>query len=487
MEKIAKILLLIVLLVFTKNVNSKSPPPGTGTSDIPANIMIMLDNSGSMNWALNSSSASSLEYPIDVAVDSSGNIYALEYFRCRVVVYNSSGTFLRTFGSCGEGDNQFLNPYQIVISGSEVFVANSGYDKIDVKDLFGNFKRRLSLSSSQYNVRGIAVSGNYLYTNSGTQLRVYNKSASGTAGSVQIYNTGGATPCAYPVGLDVNNSGTKLLVSCVDSYAGGQQVLVYNLSAGLITGAYTSIASTGGQTSNGRFYYSWDAVFDSGDNIYATDYNNYRIQKFTSSYVYSAKYGSYSSSTPFLQPRGIGKDSSDNIYVADFWQNKIYKLNSSLTTVATFAGGNRMDVAKSVIKKIVSNTELTAGANFGLMEWGWPYATSNGGLRIRVPISSSGAKTIYTNVDGVIAEGGTYLNNALNLAKSYFAGSAGYTSPIISGAACQLNYLIVISDGEWADPASVVNNATQLKNQNPSIKTFAVPTYLTKNTIYDKI
>ena len=101
MEKIAKILLLIVLLVFTKNVNSKSPPPGTGTSDIPANIMIMLDNSGSMNWALSSSSASSLEYPVDVAVDSSGNIYAIEYFRNRIVVYNSSGTFLRAFGQYG--------------------------------------------------------------------------------------------------------------------------------------------------------------------------------------------------------------------------------------------------------------------------------------------------------------------------------------------------------------------------------------------------
>jgi DNA-binding beta-propeller fold protein YncE len=123
MEKIAKILLLIFFLFFAKNVNSKSPPPGTGTSDIPANIMIMLDNSGSMNWALNSSSASSLEYPIDVAVDSSGNIYALEYFRCRVVVYNSSGTFLRAFGSCGEGDNQFGSPYQIVINGDEIFVA----------------------------------------------------------------------------------------------------------------------------------------------------------------------------------------------------------------------------------------------------------------------------------------------------------------------------------------------------------------------------
>lgn len=474
MEKIVKILFIIFFLGFTKNVNSKSPPPGTGTSDIPANIMIMLDNSGSMAWAVNSSSSSSLEYPIDVAVDSSGNIYALEYFRCRVVVYNSSGTFLRAFGSCGEGDNQFISPHQIVISGDEIFITNSGTDKIDVKDLFGNFKRRISLGSSTVNsVRGIAVYGNYLYTNYEGRISVYNKFASGAGSSIQIYNLSNST-CAYPVGLDVSNDGTKLLVSCNDSRYGGQQLLVYQLSGGTLTGSFTSVAGTGFQTSDGRFYYTWDAVFDSNNNIYATDYYNYRVQKFTSAYAYSTKYGSYSTTAPFLQPRGIGKDSNNNIYVADFWQNKIYKLDSSLTTVATITGGNRMDIAKSVIKKIVSNTELTAGANFGLMEWGWPYPTSNGGLRIRVPISSSGAKTIYTNVDGVIPGGGTNLNEALNLAKSYFAGSAGYSSPIISGAACQLNYLIVISDGEWANPDAVVSNATQLKNQNPSIKTFAV-------------
>jgi len=474
MEKIAKILIIIISLVFSNSVNSKSPPPGTGTSDIPANIMIMLDNSGSMNWALNSSSTSSLEYPIDVAVDSSGNIYALEYFRCRVVKYNSSGTFISAFGSCGEGDNQFQTPHQITISGSEIFIANSGTDKIDVKDLNGGFKRRLSLgSSTNPNVRGIAVYGNYLYTNYNDVLRVYNKNASGASTSLQSYILG-QNICAYPVGLDISNDGSKLLVSCVDSYRGGQQLLVFTLSGGLITGTYTSVASTGGQTSNGRFYYTWDAVFDSSSNIYATDFYNYRIQKFTSAYVYSAKYGSYSSSTPFLQPRGIGKDSSDNIYVADFLQNKIYKLNTALTTVSTITGGNRMDVAKSVIKKIVSNSELTSKANFGLMEWGWPYATSNGGLRIRVPISSSGAKTIFTNVDGVVANGGTYLNDALGLARSYYAGSAGYPSPIISGASCQLNYLIVISDGEWADPSGVVRTATALANQTPPIKTFAV-------------
>ena len=468
MEKIVKILFIIFFLGFTKNLNSKSPPPGTGSSDIPANIMIMLDNSGSMNWALNSSSASSLESPIDVAVDSSGNIYALEYFRCRVVKYNSSGTFIRAFGSCGSNNNQLSSPHQIFVSGNEIFITNTTDNFIVITDLDGNFKRSLLVrdtwGAGSGAVRGVTVFGNYLYLNFDREIRIYDKNSSGYATPIQTRT--GSNLVSYIVGMDISNDGTKLLVSNYDLSNGGSKLVVFSLSGGLMTGAYTIV--------NNDITRGWDAVFDSNNNIYATDYINYRIQKFTSSYVYSAKYGSYSSSTPFLSPRGIGKDSSDNIYVADFGQNKIYKLNSSLTTVATITGGNRMDIAKSVIKKIVSNTELTAGANFGLMEWGSPYATSNGGLRIRVPISSSGAKTIYTDVDGVVASGGTYLNNALNLAKSYFAGSAGYPSPIISGAACQLNYLIVISDGEWADPAGVVSNATQLKNQNPSIKTFAV-------------
>ena len=60
---------------------------------------------------------------------------------------------------------------------------------------------------------------------------------------------------------------------------------------------------------------------------------------------------------------------------------------------------------KKVIK-IVSNTDLTSGANFGLMEWGTRH-------NIRVKISDTGAKQVYTSVDGVYASGGTDLNRAL--------------------------------------------------------------------------
>ena len=108
-------------------------------------------------------------------------------------------------------------------------------------------------------------------------------------------------------------------------------------------------------------------------------------------------------------------------------------------------------MAKDVIKKIVSNTELTSGANFGLMEWGWYW---NPYLRLRVPISSNGAKTIYTNVDGVRGYGGTYLLQAMNFVRSYWAGSQ---SPIIPGATCQLNFNILISDGQWQNHSQAMS------------------------------
>ena len=59
----------------------------------------------------------------------------------------------------------------------------------------------------------------------------------------------------------------------------------------------------------------------------------------------------------------------------------------------------------------------------------------------------------------------------MNLARQEFAGPY---SPIIKGADCQQNFLIVISDGDWSQASSVNSIASQMARQNPSIKTFAV-------------
>ena len=48
MVRVSTVIFIIIFLLFNIKLYAKNPPPGTGTSDIPANILIMLDNSGSM-------------------------------------------------------------------------------------------------------------------------------------------------------------------------------------------------------------------------------------------------------------------------------------------------------------------------------------------------------------------------------------------------------------------------------------------------------
>ena len=85
--KIKIALVGILFCVFISNVFAKSPPLGTGAL-VPTNIMLMLDNSGSMAWDLSGNQLTSnsfLTNPTDINVDSKGNIY----------VWSSSNTSLK--------------------------------------------------------------------------------------------------------------------------------------------------------------------------------------------------------------------------------------------------------------------------------------------------------------------------------------------------------------------------------------------------------
>ena len=107
-------LISVIFLFFSSSISlAKSPPPGTGTADVPANIMIMLDNSGSMAWGL-------LDRPVDVSVDASGNIYVLEYVKGQISVFNSSGVLQRVCGNNTQG-YKFNYPRQLTVYNNKVF------------------------------------------------------------------------------------------------------------------------------------------------------------------------------------------------------------------------------------------------------------------------------------------------------------------------------------------------------------------------------
>jgi type IV pilus assembly protein PilY1 len=444
-------IIISLFLVFSFQAQAKNPPPGTGTSDIPANILIMLDNSGSMSAKLYNSVQ--VYYPLDVTTDSSGNVYVMEYYNNRIKVFDSSGAYLRSFGGYGYGCNQWRYARQFTIYNDQIYLADTYGRRVLVMSLTGQCIRNRATVFG--NPHSIAVNSQHVFVgNTGSSIETFTTSGLYQSG----YQYFSSSEINYTWGIALNSAGNRLLVANYN----GNKVSEFTVSGSQLSFARKTNSSY--SSSNGYFRRPTDVGYDSSGNIYALDLYGHRIQKFNSSLVYQAKTGSYSSSSGFRYPYGMHVDNNDKIYVTDFYNYAVRQYDTSLSETATYGGGGgtRLSAAKKVIKKIVSNTDLTSGANFGLMEWGTRH-------KIRVKISDTGAKEIYSNVDGVYASGGTDLRTAMNNARNYF--TSGQVPDW--NLTCSLNFLIVISDGYWSGHSSVISTANQIRVAY-NIKTFAV-------------
>jgi len=65
-------------------------------------------------------------------------------------------------------------------------------------------------------------------------------------------------------------------------------------------------------------------AIDSHGNVYVSDANNHRVEKFTSNGAFIKSWGMQGSEPgQFDTPQGIGTDLSDNVYVADYFNHRI--------------------------------------------------------------------------------------------------------------------------------------------------------------------
>jgi hypothetical protein len=132
MKKLNFFIAIFFILLFGQSF-SKTPPPGTGSSDIPANILLLLDKSGSMGWPMAGSGSYPLNLPQDIAIDeSTGNIFISETNSARIAIFNSSGTFISyisRFSGCSLASS-FSQPNGIFIKDGVLYVADSLSRKI---------------------------------------------------------------------------------------------------------------------------------------------------------------------------------------------------------------------------------------------------------------------------------------------------------------------------------------------------------------------
>ena len=80
----------------------------------------------------------------------------------------------------------------------------------------------------------------------------------------------------------------------------------------------------------GEFNVPHSIAFDSKDNMYITDEENNRIQKFTSNGTFLTEWGSKGTDDgEFNRPEGIDLDSLGYVYVADTGNSRVQKFTSN--------------------------------------------------------------------------------------------------------------------------------------------------------------
>ncbi len=205
--------------------------------------------------------AASFKQPAGIAVDSTGNVFVADSSNYTIRKITPSGvvsTFVGSPGQFGTADGtgstaRFRSLYQITIDGSNNLYVTDGSNKTI---------RKITPAGVVTTVAGLA----------------------GTAGIVN--GTGSAALFKFPEGITAKSDGTLFV-----SDAGAIRKIT---PAGVVTtfvgtlGQYGNVDGTG---SVARFNLVKGLAIDASGNIYAADYQNYKIRKITPSGVVSTYVG----------------------------------------------------------------------------------------------------------------------------------------------------------------------------------------------------
>ena len=128
-----------------------------------------------------------LLYPGDIAV-ANGEVFVTDHFNHEVRVYDSSGGFLRSFGSLGDGDGQFSFPMGIAVTSDRVYVGDqarpSSRSRVQVFDLQGGFLSVMLWRLGSFRAGRLALPQGLWVDESGGEDRLFVVDA--YAGRVQV-------------------------------------------------------------------------------------------------------------------------------------------------------------------------------------------------------------------------------------------------------------------------------------------------------------
>ena len=279
--------------------------------------------------------------PRGITLDSAGNIYVADNGNDRIQILDSDGNFLSKFGTTGTGDGQFDDPYDVALdSVGNIYVLDNGNIRVQ------KFTPFLAVPSIAAPVITSPTNGAMIDSNAITVLGTFT-----TTGTITIDiildgtdNIGSITANDNTFGLVaggglLTNGVHTIVARTTDSFGTTADSAPITITINAVLGTSPTFLSTFGTegTADGQFNSPRGIAFDSSGNIYVSESNNDRIQKFDSTGNFLSKFGTEGSADgQFDSPKGIALDTTGNIYVADDNNERIQIFDSSGTLLTQF-------------------------------------------------------------------------------------------------------------------------------------------------------
>lgn len=201
-----------------------------------------------------------LNWSVDLAFNASGSIWVTNSANDRLEEYNTSGTYVSTFGSIGSADGKLDAPKAIAIDNSgSIWVADASNNRVQKFGSSGTWILTIGGAA------GSMCAGSFATATTCTNLPGHTACCAPNAASCTCASGGANGQFNYPEGVSINSVGSVW----VDAHAYIQQ--------------FTSAGSYVSQFGSGSITNPFLATFDTSGNYWLADSGNNRIMEINSS------------------------------------------------------------------------------------------------------------------------------------------------------------------------------------------------------------
>jgi DNA-binding beta-propeller fold protein YncE len=262
-------------------------------------------------------------HPGDVALDSKGNLWALDKGNNRIEEFNEKGEYVKKFGASGTANGQLSGPAALAIdTKGNIWVADTGNNRIEEFNEKGEYVTKIGASGSGngqfYGPEGVAIDpkGNIWVADTyNARLEEFNEKGE----FVKVVGKEGSAPgqLIEPTGIDIGPGGNVWVADWENN-----RVEVYNEA-----GEYVRQFGSAG-TGNGQFSHPDALAIDTKGDVWVGDQDHGRVEEFNQSGEYLAQFGSAGPGQgqfSFGYPMGIAVDSKGSIWVTDTGHNQVQR------------------------------------------------------------------------------------------------------------------------------------------------------------------